>query len=98
MGVYLTGAHVTSVYPIGASPVGVYLKGVYLMGVRSSHRHASYRRTCQSGKMLNCLSFYLDGGMYTFLYPLDARHPDPPQSLLGSGILMGQTPNGAIGC
>jgi hypothetical protein len=28
------------------------------------------------------LSFYLDGGMYTFLYPLDARHPDPPQ--LGS--------------
>jgi hypothetical protein len=29
--------------------------------------------------MLNCLTFYLDGGMYTFLYPLDARHPDPPQ-------------------
>jgi hypothetical protein len=29
------------------------------------------------------------GGMYTFLYPLDARHPDPLQSPLGSGILMG---------
>ena len=34
---------------------------------------------CQTGKILNCLSFYLDGEMYTFLYPLDARHPDPPQ-------------------
>jgi hypothetical protein len=34
---------------------------------------------CQTGKMLNCLTFCLDGEMYTFLYPLDARHPDPPQ-------------------
>jgi hypothetical protein len=44
---------------------------------------------CQRGEMLNCLTFYLDGGMYTFLYPLDARHPDLPQSPVGSGILMG---------
>jgi hypothetical protein len=44
---------------------------------------------CQSKEMLNCLTFYLDGGMYTFLYPLDARHPNPPQSPLGSGILIG---------
>jgi hypothetical protein len=34
---------------------------------------------CQTGKMLNCLSFYLDGEIYTSLYHLDARHPDPPQ-------------------
>jgi hypothetical protein len=33
------------------------------------------------------LPFYLDGGMYTFLYPLDARHPDPPQlGLSGSPV------------
>jgi hypothetical protein len=55
-------------------------------------------RSCQSEEMLNCLTFYLDGGMYTSLYPLDARHPDPPQSPLGSGILIGQSPNRAIGC
>jgi hypothetical protein len=40
-----------------------------------------------SGRMLNCLSFYLDGGRYTFLYPLDAWHPDPPQFPLGSGMV-----------
>jgi hypothetical protein len=55
-------------------------------------------RNCQSGEMLNCLTFYLDGGMYTFSYPLDARHPDPSQSPSGSGILIGQSPNRAIGC
>jgi hypothetical protein len=58
---------------------------------------------CQTGKMLNCLSFYLDGEMYTFLYPLDARHPDPPQlgpsdSPRRFSILIGQIPNRAIGC
>jgi hypothetical protein len=46
---------------------------------------------CQSGKMLDCLSFYLDGGMYI---PVPFR----PQSPLGSGILIGYTPNRAIGC
>ena len=48
----------------------------------------------QTEKMLNCLAFYLDGEIYTFLYPLDARHPDPLQlgpydSPLRSGILIG---------
>jgi hypothetical protein len=43
-------------------------------------------------------SVKVEGGMYTFLYPLDVRHPDPPQPPLGSGILIGQTPNRAIGC
>jgi hypothetical protein len=46
--------------------------------------------------MLNCLTFYLDGEMYTFLYPLDARHPDPPQlapRLMASFLT---TPNGFL--
>jgi hypothetical protein len=54
---------------------------------RTAGSHQEHK--CQSGEMLNCLTFYLDGGMYTFLYPLDARHPNPPQSPLGSGILIG---------
>ena len=33
-------------------------------------------KCCQTEKMLNCLTFYLDGEMYAFLYP------DPPQSHL----------------
>jgi hypothetical protein len=41
------------------------------------------------GTMLRHCPSCLDGGMYTFLYPLDARYPDPPQSPLGSGILIG---------
>jgi hypothetical protein len=39
---------------------------------------------CPKGEMLNYLTFYLDGGMYTFLYPLDACHPDPPAILPGN--------------
>ena len=35
--------------------------------------------SCQSGKTLNRLTFYLADEMYTLLYPLDAKHPDPPQ-------------------
>jgi hypothetical protein len=30
-------------------------------------------------EMLNCLFLYLNGEIYTSLYPLDARDPDPPQ-------------------
>jgi hypothetical protein len=56
---------------------------VWKVGHRSQPK-VSKRRDAEGG-----LTFYLDGGMYTFLYPLDARHPDPPQSPLGSGILMG---------
>jgi hypothetical protein len=53
------------------SSVSRFLSGVMSFFVR-------LKTLCQAEKMLNCLIFYLDGEIYTSLYPLDARHPDPP--------------------
>jgi hypothetical protein len=56
---------------------------------KHAYERRVYERSCQREEMLNCLTFYLDDGIYIFLYSLDARHSDPSQSPLGSGILMG---------
>jgi hypothetical protein len=53
------------------SSVGRFLSGVmsFFMLLKTLY---------QTEKMLNYLIFYLNGEIYTSLYPLDARHPDPP--------------------
>src|ERR1700728_4303104 len=61
----------------------------YRSGIRAP---TDLHKRCQSEEMLNCLTFYLDERCTHSYTPVTLIHP---QSYLGFGILIGQTPNKA---
>jgi hypothetical protein len=82
MAIHLIGVYPKCTSHRRASHRVWYIIDVYLIGVHLTVVHLIdvYLSKWRDAELLDLLS---RREMYTFLYPLDARHPDPPAILPG---------------